>query len=95
MNSSSSRRVAPTGAMTRPGLAASRLSVTTRTEVPRLCTIKEIAAEAGVSSTTVHRVLHGEMMVRRQTYKRVIAAIRRLNAERLALFASAAHGDLI
>jgi predicted transcriptional regulator len=95
MNSAATKRSPHVETPTERALPADELSVAARAGMPRLCTIKEIAVEAGVSSTTVHRVIHGEMMVRRQTYQRVIAAMRRLNAERLALFTSAAHADLV
>lgn len=54
--------------------------------IPRLCTIKEVAAEAGVGSTTVHRVIHGGMNVERETHQKVVSAIHRLNAKKLAVF---------
>lgn len=62
--------------------------------IPRLCTIKEVAAEAGVGSTTVHRVIHGGINVEQETHQKVISAIHRLNAKKLAVFLSADKGDL-
>ena len=49
----------------------------------RLCTIKEIAARAGLGAGTVHRALKGGRFVHDDTCRRVIETLRQLNEEKI------------
>lgn len=48
-------------------------------QVPRFCTIKELASASGFGAGTVHRVLSGSQSVRPETVERVLRALWVLN----------------